>query len=273
MIKITRYCSQCGKDMPFHWGKSFCIFCGGRVKLDVRQLPPREKVEDFWSGHVDLQKWKKKHFVPAERLTGEEEEEEVFFTGISAVSSFRFSRRSAVGMLLLNMLALGFASMFWIWHYLIYLNDSVKPLEKIRNRAVYAWIVSYLVMLANLLWGGYDFCMAAYDLSALLASPGRTFVTAVCMVYCLLSSKYFLLWIREVVSDEVEKGDRLTQRPLSRPFAPSALLLGFFGAPYIQSQINKMVKMGRLQGVKPRKKPKRQTQDPSEKTQQEEAAE
>ena len=254
MIKITRYCSQCGKDMPFHWGKSFCIFCGGRVKLDVRQLPARENTDDFWSGHVDLQKWKKKHFVPAERLTGEDEEPDDFFSGISAVSSFRFSKRSAFYMFLLNAVAFGFASMFWIWHYLIYMNDHVKPLEKLRNQAVYAWIVSYLIVIVNILWFGYDFCMASFAPAALLSSPGRLWVTGGCLSYCILASKHFLLWIREVISDEVEKGDRLTQRPLSRPFAPSALLLWFFGAPYVQSQINKMVKMGRLQGVKTRKK-------------------
>jgi hypothetical protein len=65
-----------------------------------------------------------------------------------------------------------------------------------------------------------------------------------------LFNRYLLYWSREAIIDELLQSRFDTVRSRAAAFAPSPLMIWFFGAPYIQAHINRMIKKKGLSSYK-----------------------
>lgn len=243
--------------MPFGWNRKTCAFCDGRIKIEVAAPPERQAqakppktapAQTIWGDAFDETRWQKKKFVPAQRITGREDEEESYFNGTAAVSGFGFAKRAVLPMFLLNVVSLGFVSLFWLWHHLLAMNDRVRPEEKIRNNAVYIWAFAYAAGLLFALWAAWDFSSISNAPAAnLLTRAYQPALSAMYLLFCAVVNRHFLFWIREAMIEELDRQQTLsTARYDNRTFASSPLLIWFVGVPYVQFHINRMIARNRV---------------------------
>jgi hypothetical protein len=66
-----------------------------------------------------------------------------------------------------------------------------------------------------------------------------------------LLGRYLLYWSREAIIDELLKSRFDAVKSRAAAFAPSPLMIWFFGVPYIQAHINRMIKRKGLKTYKP----------------------
>jgi hypothetical protein len=127
---------------------------------------------------------------------------------------------------------------------------TAKPEEKNIRFPVLMWLMSYFASLALIAAGALDFNAWASNPAAMLRSRVFQCAIAACSVSFLLN-RHLLYWGREAIIDELLKSRSDSVRSRAFAFAPSSLMIWFFGVPYIQAHINRMIKRKGLKSYKP----------------------
>jgi hypothetical protein len=90
-----------------------------------------------------------------------------------------------------------------------------------------------------------------WRLNLTAALESRFFIgMAAALFISFLLDRYLLYWSREAIIDELLKSGFDAVRSRALAFAPSPLMIWLFGAPYIQSHINRMIKKKGLNSYK-----------------------
>lgn len=251
MSKISRHCPSCGRVMPYDWNKPHCKFCGGRVSVEIEE---RKNMEDvpMWDGQEDLSHWTKK-YTPRERLTKHDLEEDDYIA-VTETKKFGLTSLPPFFLLLFNICTLGLVSTSWILRRLLLMNDGVRREEKVKVAGFYIWIFSYvaaLMMFGLAVWEYVD--VFGMDWRPILTQSDQPILIALYFSLAFIMSRYYLFWIRDAVTDEVERkmSERLPTSSRLRSvaayrFARSPLMFWFIGVPYLQFYINRMIKHGAL---------------------------
>jgi hypothetical protein len=125
-----------------------------------------------------------------------------------------------------------------------------KPEEKNIKFPVLLWLVSYFTSLALTAAGAFKFAVWSSEPAVIAQSRVFQGMIAAWSLSFLLG-RYLLYWSREAIIDELLKSRFDAVKSRAATFAPSPLMIWFFGVPYIQSHINRMIKRKGLKTYKP----------------------
>jgi hypothetical protein len=151
---------------------------------------------------------------------------------------------------LLNVATAGMRSAFWLENRIKSLLLMAKPEEKKIKLPLSVWLASYCAGIILAAAGAYRASAAEFGVDYILSSNILRY--ALCaFVISLVVNRHILYWSREVIIDELlsSKLDVIHSRAVT--FAPSAILIWFFGASYLQMHINRMIKKKGLASYKP----------------------
>jgi hypothetical protein len=160
---------------------------------------------------------------------------------------------------LLNVATVGLRSTFWLKNRINSLLLMAKPEEKKIKLPLSVWLASYCASIALAAAGACDAAAAGFDADYILSS--NLLICALCaFVVSIAVNRHILYWSREVIIDELLSSKLDVIRSRATTFAPSAILIWFFGAAYLQKHINRMIKKKGLAsytpgGVRVRKTP------------------
>ena len=269
MAEDKRYCVKNFHPIPPGWNKKYCPECGSRIKTRIIQkprasqvrpdIPPEERQSRFQAKSPRLSRKIRKPNEPG------------IFTPMSGRTSVlgpKFPAMSPFLLFLLNASTVGLRSAFWLKNRIKSLLLMAKPEEKKIKLPLSVWFVSYCASIALAAACAYDAAAAESRVDYILSS--KLLIYALCaFAVSLTVNRHILYWSREVIMDELlsNKLDYIRSRAIT--FAPSAILIWFFGAAYLQAHINRMIKKKGLPIYKPsggarvRKAPREAAQDRS----------
>jgi hypothetical protein len=150
----------------------------------------------------------------------------------------------------LNVATVGLRSAFWLKNRINSLLLMAKPEEKKIKLPLSVWLVSYCASAVLVVAGAYGAAAAGFGVDYMLSS--KPLIYALCaFAVSFIVNRHILYWSREVIMDELlsNKLDFIRSRAVT--FAPSAILVWFFGAAYLQTHINRMIKKKGLASYKP----------------------
>jgi hypothetical protein len=127
---------------------------------------------------------------------------------------------------------------------------TAKPEEKNIKFPVILWLASYFASFALIAAGAFEFAVWRANPVGMLQSRVFQGMAAAWSLSFLLN-RYLLYWSREAIIDELLRSRFDTVRSRAAAFAPSSLMIWFFGIPYIQAHINRMIKKKGLKSYKP----------------------
>lgn len=235
MAEIQRYCSSCSTLMPPNWNQPYCPLCGGRVKVNIVQRPrqekrpgqPREKREE-WAKVIAYKKFSNRGNPQA-------------YAGSNrSMLGPRFWSSSPAALFLASLLTLGIRPFFWVKAQLPSLVIMAKADERIKRSTLQLWAAVHGAALLFLLWGTAEwFFLNAGRGTPLECGPFR--LGCIAMVASFLIGRYILMWVREVVMDDLERNEKDAVRAKARTFAPAPLGVWFLGPSYLQANVNRMI--------------------------------
>lgn len=251
MAELERKCGKCGAYMAPNWSALYCPVCGGSIKTTIK---PRsagvavvrkktQRTEEAGStvrrSRLSSRKRKERRRSATDRT--------------SSILGPHFSHMSPTWFLIRNIATAGIKATLWLYRHIATLRTMSTPEERLHKRTLYLWLVPYLGALlcaALAFWRNF-----ASDEGTV--STGSFLPTAAigCMVVSILINRHILFWSRRVIIDHVSSNAPETIRFQTREFAPSSLLLWFFGAVYLQAQINRLLRKKSLRGNPQAKRP------------------
>jgi hypothetical protein len=170
--------------------------------------------------------------------------------GKTSVLGPKFPVMSPFLLFVTNVATLGLRSTFWLRNRINSLLLMAKPEEKKIKLPLSAWLASYCAGAVLAAAGVYGAAAAEFRMDYVLSS--KPLIYALCaFAVSFTVNRHILYWSREVIIDELlsNKLDFIRSRAIT--FAPSAILIWFFGAAYLQTHINKMIKKKGLASYKP----------------------
>jgi hypothetical protein len=171
-------------------------------------------------------------------------------TGKTSVLGPKFPAMSPLLLFLLNVATVGLRSAFWLKNRIKSLLLMAKPEEKKIKLPLSVWLVSYCASVVLAAAGAYGAAAAESGVDYMLSS--NLLIYALCaFAVSLAVNRHILYWSREVIIDELLSNKLDVIRSRAVTFAPSALFIWFFGAAYLQTHINRMIKKKGLASYKP----------------------
>jgi hypothetical protein len=149
-----------------------------------------------------------------------------------------------------NAATVGLRSAFWLKNRINSLLLMAKPEEKKIKLPLSAWLAFYCASAALAAASSYGAAAAESSVDYILSS--KLFMYALCaFAVSFAANRHILYWSREVIIDELLSNKLDFIRSKAITFAPSAILIWFFGAAYLQTHINRMIKKKGLASYKP----------------------
>jgi hypothetical protein len=195
---------------------------------------------------------KKSRAIKLSRKLTKKDSFSIFEAREKSVLGPRFQLMSPLFIFIANIATLGLRSAFWVVNRMSPLLMLAKPEEKNIKFQTTLWIMSFcsyftLTILVAFNFAAYrpgpEYLIESHMSRAALASFAVSF----------LVNRYILYWSREVIIDELLENELDVIRSRAVTFAPSPLLIWFFGVSYIQAHINRMIKKNWLNAYKPSK--------------------
>jgi branched-subunit amino acid ABC-type transport system permease component len=170
--------------------------------------------------------------------------------GKTSVLGPKFPVMSPFLLFVVNAATLGLRSVFWLKNRINSLLLMAKPEEKKIKLPLSAWLASYCAGVALAAAGAYGAATAEFSVDYMLSS--KPFIYALCaFAVSFTVNRHILYWSREVIIDELLSNKLDFIRSKAVTFAPSAIFIWFFGAAYLQTHINKMIKKKGLASYRP----------------------
>jgi branched-subunit amino acid ABC-type transport system permease component len=170
--------------------------------------------------------------------------------GKTSVLGPKFPVMSPFLLFVMSVATVGLRSAFWLKNRINSLLMMAKPEEKKIKLPLSVWLAFYCAGVAFAAAGVYGAAEAEFSVDYMMSS--KQLIYALCaFAVSFTVNRHILYWSREVIIDELlsNKLDFIRSRAIT--FAPSAIFIWFFGAAYLQTHINRMIKKKGLASYKP----------------------